>query len=149
MASPTQWTWVWANSGRWWRTGKPGMLQSMGSQRVGHNWATKQQQIIWFYGYFNLILKLKNLASKVLCSLPSCIARTKSRIQNSVFQAQAFTYISSELNSTAAIFIKFHFTRVHCNHKCPSLCHTNDTPFCHQRECPSYNLFHYTILHNC
>ena len=31
------------HSGRWWRTGKPGMLQSMGSQRVGHNWATEQQ----------------------------------------------------------------------------------------------------------
>ena len=30
MASPTQWTWVWASSGRWWRTGKPGVLQSMG-----------------------------------------------------------------------------------------------------------------------
>ena len=42
MASPTQWTWVWASSGRWWRTGKPGVLQSMGSQRVGHNcdWTT-------------------------------------------------------------------------------------------------------------
>ena len=34
MTSPTQWTWVWANSGRWWRTGKPGKLQSRGSQRV-------------------------------------------------------------------------------------------------------------------
>ena len=34
MASPTQWTWVWGNSGRWWRTRKPGVLQSMGSQRV-------------------------------------------------------------------------------------------------------------------
>ena len=32
MASPTQWTWVWINSGRWWWTGRPGMLQSMGSQ---------------------------------------------------------------------------------------------------------------------
>ena len=42
MASPTQWTWVWANSERWWRTGKPGMLQSLGSQRVGQNWATEQ-----------------------------------------------------------------------------------------------------------
>ena len=38
MASPTQWTWVWASSRRWWRTGKPGMLQSTGSQRVGCNW---------------------------------------------------------------------------------------------------------------
>ena len=34
MASLTQWTWVWASSGRWWRTGKPGVLQSMGLQRV-------------------------------------------------------------------------------------------------------------------
>ena len=35
------WTWVWASSGRWWRTGKPGVLQSMGSQRVGHDWVTE------------------------------------------------------------------------------------------------------------
>ena len=34
MASPTQWTWVWVNSGRQWRTGKPGVLQSMGSKRA-------------------------------------------------------------------------------------------------------------------
>ena len=40
----TQWTWVWASSRRWWRTEKPGMLQSIRSQRVGHNWATEQQQ---------------------------------------------------------------------------------------------------------
>ena len=44
MASLAQWTWVWANSGRWWRTGKPGVLQFMGSQRVRHNFATKQEQ---------------------------------------------------------------------------------------------------------
>ena len=44
MASPTQWTWVWANSGREWRTGKPGLLQSIVSQRVGHDWVTEQQQ---------------------------------------------------------------------------------------------------------
>ena len=41
MASPTWWTWVWALSGSWWRTGKPGVLQSMGSQGVGHDWATE------------------------------------------------------------------------------------------------------------
>jgi len=43
MASPTQRWRVWASSGRWWRTGKPGMLQSV-VQRVRHNWATEQQQ---------------------------------------------------------------------------------------------------------
>ena len=38
MASWIQWTWVWVNSGTWWWTRRPGVLQSMGSQRVGHNW---------------------------------------------------------------------------------------------------------------
>ena len=42
MASSTQQTWAWANSGRWWRTGKSGVLPSMVSQRVGHDWATEQ-----------------------------------------------------------------------------------------------------------
>ena len=41
MASRTQWTWVWVNSGSWWWTGRPGVLQSMGSQRVRHDWATE------------------------------------------------------------------------------------------------------------
>ena len=44
MASLIQWTWVWANSGRWRRTGRPGMLQPMGSQIVGHDWVTEQQK---------------------------------------------------------------------------------------------------------
>ena len=41
MASLTLWTWVWASSRRWWRTGKLGVLRSMGSQRVRHNWVTE------------------------------------------------------------------------------------------------------------
>ena len=41
MASLTRWTWVWVNSGSWWWTGRPGVLQLMGSQRVGHDWATE------------------------------------------------------------------------------------------------------------
>ena len=41
VTSPTWWTWVWVNSGSWWWTGRPGVLQFMGSQRPGHNWATE------------------------------------------------------------------------------------------------------------
>ena len=41
MASPTRWTWVWVSSGSWWRTGRPGVLRSMGSQRVRHAWVTE------------------------------------------------------------------------------------------------------------
>ena len=44
MASLTQWTWIWANYGRQWRTGKPGVLQSMGLQRVRQNVQTEQEQ---------------------------------------------------------------------------------------------------------
>ena len=40
VASPTQWTWVWASSRSWWWTEKPGVLQSMGLQRVRHDWLT-------------------------------------------------------------------------------------------------------------
>ena len=47
MASLTQWTWVWVNSGSWWWTGRPGVLQSMGSQRVRHNWATKLNSTVY------------------------------------------------------------------------------------------------------
>ena len=53
MASLTQWTWVWVNSGSWWWTGRPGVLLFMGLQRVGHDWANelnwtelKQSQVV-------------------------------------------------------------------------------------------------------
>ena len=48
MASLTQWTWVWVNSKSWWWTGRPGVLRFMGSQRVGHDWATG---LNWMYTY--------------------------------------------------------------------------------------------------
>ena len=47
MASLTQWTWVWASSRKEWRTGKPSMLQSVRSQKVRHDWAAEQQQLLW------------------------------------------------------------------------------------------------------
>ena len=52
MASPTWWTWVWVGSGSWWWTGKPGMLQSMGSHRVKHNWVTELIIIRVSYFFF-------------------------------------------------------------------------------------------------
>ena len=47
MASPTQWSWVWVNSGCWWWTGRPSVLQFMGLQRIGHNWATEVNWTPW------------------------------------------------------------------------------------------------------
>ena len=47
MASPTQWTWVWVNSRGWWWTGRPGVLQFMGLQRDGYDWATELTELNW------------------------------------------------------------------------------------------------------
>ena len=44
MASPSQWTWVWAISGSWWWTGNPGVVQSLESQTVGHDWVTEDKR---------------------------------------------------------------------------------------------------------
>ena len=61
MASPTQWTWVWASSGSWWWIRKPGMLQSIGLQRVGHDWTT---ELNWAHLIFE---------AELPC-LPTCIS---------------------------------------------------------------------------
>ena len=58
MASLTQWTGVWASSGRWWRTAKPGKLQSMGSQRVRR--LSNRQQIMWYWLCVQFVIKVKN-----------------------------------------------------------------------------------------
>ena len=47
MASRTQWTWVWVNSRSWWWRGRPGVLRFMGSQRVGHDWTTELNWLIF------------------------------------------------------------------------------------------------------
>ena len=58
MASLTQWTWVWVNSGSWWWTRRPGVLQFMGSQRVRHDWAT---ELNWLTEGSSISSFLKNL----------------------------------------------------------------------------------------
>ena len=65
MASLTQWTWVWVNPGSWCWTGRPGMLQSMGSQRVRHDWATELNM-----SYLLLLLLLSCFSHVWLCVTP-------------------------------------------------------------------------------
>ena len=67
-ASLTQWTGVWARSGRWGRTGKPG-VQSMGLQRVGHDWATEQQHPM----VRNLVFRLKQQKGSVQKGRYACL----------------------------------------------------------------------------
>ena len=51
MVSLTLWTWVWVSSGIWWWTGKPDMLQSMRSQRVGHDWVTERTKSFFIFSF--------------------------------------------------------------------------------------------------
>ena len=55
MASLTRWTWVWVNSGSWWWTGRPGVLHFIGSQRIGHDWAT---EVNWTDASFWITLRI-------------------------------------------------------------------------------------------
>ena len=64
MASPIQWTWVWVNSESWWWTGRSGMLQFMGSQRVGHDWAT---ELNWSVSCINLKIHFLPTTSRASC----------------------------------------------------------------------------------
>ena len=70
MASPTRWTWVWESSKGWWWTGKPGLLQSMGSQRVEHNWATELNWIDFQYIWWINLVFLKHVSLRTLS--PDC-----------------------------------------------------------------------------
>ena len=68
MASLTQWTWVWANCGQSWRTEKPGVLQSMELQRVGHNLVTEQQQRAPISGLPGGTARKDSLCESPVCS---------------------------------------------------------------------------------
>ena len=85
MASLTWYTWVWAISwSRWW-TGKPGVLQSMGSQRVGHDWARKLNWVAFVHGIFQVRIQERVAISssrgstwprnRTLVSCISCLGR--------------------------------------------------------------------------
>ena len=69
MASSTQWTWVWVNSRSWWWTGKPGMVQSMGLQRAGHDWVTELNWTVCGHGRNKLIFQEKLEPSPIISTL--------------------------------------------------------------------------------
>ena len=76
MASPTQWTCVWVDSGYWWWTGRHGILWFMGSQRVGHNWATELRShlfIFVFYFHYSRMWVQKDLAVIYVRQCSACV----------------------------------------------------------------------------
>ena len=93
MASPRQWPWTWANSQRWWGAGKPGMLQSMGSQRARHDWAAEQQQ-----GGMKVLVAQSylTLCGLMDCSLPGSSVRGISQARILEWGAIPFSRGSSQ-----------------------------------------------------
>ena len=77
IASQTQWTWVWASSGSWWLTWRPGVLQSMGSQRVRHNWVTwtEMEKRVWELGpiYCHSLVLKTSLGIWIVRSWDKCV----------------------------------------------------------------------------
>ena len=106
MASLTWCTWVCANSGRWWRTEKHGVLQSMGSQRVRHDWATEQLnnnsfnwgilKVIWhpyWGGAGTLACLTSSLVMLLLCSENHWITQTPPlAISSSTLSTTGWTF---------------------------------------------------------
>ena len=84
MSSLTQWTWIWANFGRQWRTGKPGLLQSMCLQRVGHdllsNWTTAK--CFWIHKWISPASSILSLGLLYQFLTTSMTSPEKQNIQN-------------------------------------------------------------------
>ena len=99
MASPTQWTWVWVNSGSWWWTGRPGVLRFMGSQRVWHDWMT---ELNWTPG--DLPYPRIKLASFVAPALPG-----------------GFFTSSATRGALSDVYVVVYLADFMCYDKCPCL----------------------------
>ena len=82
MASLTQWTWVWVNSGRWWWTGRPGVLRFMGSQRVGHDWVTEMNWTEYLQKVLRILINSKSQSLRkyhqtlLIFSQLNCVIKT-------------------------------------------------------------------------
>ena len=79
IASPTHWTWMWADSGRQWRTGASGALQSRRSSRVGHDLVTEQWQV-----HFKMLLmkRQKLLGREAWCATVHGVAKSRTRLSD-------------------------------------------------------------------
>ena len=107
----TQWTWVWVGSGSWWWTGEPGMLWFVGSQRVGHDWATELNCIVlvnmynflvYSKGHISLLKQKVKFVGRILGLLVDQGTRPQERWEEGHLQRtqfQAFTIFSPLLFS--------------------------------------------------
>ena len=114
MASLTQWTWVWVNFGRWWWTGRPGVLRFMGSQRLRHDWAT---ELNWSF-HTNYLISLfwcsMHFNFTMLCFLPFAAYDLSSFIKSTIISCSSqyvrlFHHFSLSLTGISQIIIDWYY----------------------------------------
>ena len=108
MASLTRWMWVWVNSGRWWWTGRPGVLRFMGLRRVGHDWATELNQRKLCEVTFEQRPEKVSLRAR-WDILGECVWR-----QNMYSESRVCTLIYLFTNSSCSFCVICHFSFVTC-----------------------------------
>ena len=88
MVSLTRWAWVWVNSRSWWWTGRPGVLQFMGSQRVRHDWET---ELNWIVHHWRIKTNLEHSVYPcVIRWIISGYLRKKSRQNSAILLPSCF-----------------------------------------------------------
>ena len=101
MESPTRWTWVCSSSRSWWRTASPGMLQSMGLQRVGHDWVT---ELNWTYHIANTICGWH--VSPARLGLPMALTYIPNQV-STMYRSQCLAFtrhsVSSDCRGTSIL----------------------------------------------
>ena len=121
-ASPKQWTWTWANFGRWWGTERPSVLQSMWSLGVRHDWATELQQLpstLCRQGDRSTVMTAEKISL--------CFSFLLTQIKRSEFRKAGREHIPSTTSSL--LVLEFYFYAINY-HKFISL---NQHPFTHSQ----------------
>ena len=108
MASPTRWTWVWVNSGRWWWTGRPGVLRFMGSQIVGHDWVT---ELNWTEALVSFCVVVQSL-SHVWCFVTPWTAARQASL-SFIITWSLLKFMSIESVMVSKLIYKVRVTKVH------------------------------------
>ena len=103
IVSLTQQTWVWASSGNWWWTGKPGMVRSMGSQRIGHNWLNWTD----IYNIEFFITQRKHISKRIKHEIDKTSSEVILRFHKRVYISKTSNNTPTLIKAESALSIKY------------------------------------------
>ena len=107
----SQWTWVWVNSGSWWWTGRPGVLQSMGSHRVRYDWATELNWTELTHLYVVQLDSEADVQMGQITALEHLLKNVQSPQHQSSLKARLITTVPKHCYSVHYIFFVTEFIK--------------------------------------